>query len=181
MRHIISRVVQYSQIRAVLCINPFLTLIKDFHRCQAKHRLSRGCPAVPDRHVDAPCEATPHDLPAKGHPPPCVVTPKSIFVQRSSSLRGAVRWRPRLARRPPRALFSTSEWPATAIYGTRRLASTCCAALHVPLVVCVRCVMMQSHRGRSMLASCCQRATCMIWCVRCRMAGPAAALDVPSV
>ena len=36
----------------------------------------------------APCEATPHDLPAKGHPPPCVVTPKSIFVQRSSSLRG---------------------------------------------------------------------------------------------
>ena len=77
--------------------------------------------------------------------------------------------------------FSTSEWPATAIYGTRRLASTCCAALHVPLVVCVRCVMMQSHRGRSMLASCCQRATCMIWCVRCRMAGPAAALDVPSV
>ena len=70
---------------------------------------------------------------------------------------------------------------AGAIYGTRRLASTCCAALHVPLVVCVRCVMMQSHRGRSMLASCCQRATCMIWCVRCRMAGPAAALDVPSV
>ena len=128
-----------------------------------------------------PCEATPHDLPAKGQPPPCVVTPKSIFVQRSSSLRGAVRWRPRLARRPPRALFSTSEWPATATYGTRRLVSTCCAALHLPLVVCVRCVMMQSHRGRSMLASCCQRATCMIWCVRCRMAGPAAALDVPSV
>ena len=38
----------------------------------------------------SPCEATPHDLPAKGHPPPCVVTPKSIFVQPSSSLRRSI-------------------------------------------------------------------------------------------
>ena len=37
----------------------------------------RGRPSSLDR--AAPCEATPHDLPDKGHPPPCVVTPKSIF------------------------------------------------------------------------------------------------------